>query len=32
MQGADLSLVPDPLPFPWSLSAEDTKAPGFYTA
>ncbi len=31
-QGEDLSGLPDPLPFPWSLSAEDTRAPGFYAA
>lgn len=30
LQGEDVSGMPDPLPFPWSLSAEDTRAPGFY--
>lgn len=27
--GADLSGLPDPLPFPYALTAEDTKAPGW---
>ena len=30
--GSDISQVPDPLPFPYSLSAADTKAPGFVGA
>ncbi|KAL4444631.1 hypothetical protein ABPG77_002448 [Micractinium sp. CCAP 211/92] len=30
--GADLSTVPDPIPFPYTLSATDNRAPGFWSS